>query len=400
MHVVASGETLSQLAVRYGVSIEELRRWNELADDTIHAGQELTVDPGLRYTTVPGDTLGCIAERFGVPLARVLEDNPHVSPRRLDVGQTLVLRGGVDPRGAGGRSSTRVTIEPGDTLVGIATRFGITVGELQRANEEIDPGRLQVGATIDVPAAPPVVHRVAQGENLTRIAARYAVEPQQLLEWNPDIEPDRLRVGVELTVRPGRRSESVGRANCGYIVGGMQLEPHPAYVVRNPERSWGTATTVTRIRSAFDAVRRAHPRAARVRVHDLSLQGGGPIDDHRSHQSGRDVDITYYQRAGCRAEGCPLRRVDPDALDVRRQWTLLRHWLQRGEVEAIYVDYALQAPLYREAQRRGATPGELEAWFQYPRGRWHADGLIRHFPNHRDHFHVRFACARGEPDCR
>jgi len=400
VHVVAAGESLGQLAGRYGVTVEQLRRWNELDDDTIRVGQELTVDPGLEYTTVPGDTLGCIAERFGVPLPRVLADNPHVSARRLEVGQTLRLRGGVDPRAGRGGASARVTVEEGDTLSGIAERHGVSVDDVLRANDGLEPDRLTVGAEIVVPAAPAVVHRVARGETLTRIAARYDVELSSLREWNPDVRPDRLRVGEEITIRSGRRSESVGAPNCGYIAGGVRLGRHRSYVLRNPDRAWGTAGTVARIRRGFDAVRRAHPRAARVRVHDLSLRGGGPIDDHRSHQSGRDVDITYYQRRGCGRQGCPLRRVDPDELDVRRQWTLLRHWLRRDDVEAIYVDYALQAPLYREARRRGASRAQLSRWFQYPRGRWHDDGLIRHFPNHRNHLHVRFACTRGEPDCR
>jgi LysM repeat protein len=400
VHVVAAGESLVELAGRYGVSVEQLRRWNDLEGDTIRVGQELTVDPGLRYTTVPGDTLGCIAQRFGVPLARILADNPHVSPRRLEVGQTLTLRGAVDPRVEAQPAATRVSVEPGDTLSDLAARHGVSVEDVLAANEGLDPDRLRVGAELTVPGRPAIVHRVARGDTLTRIAARYGVELATLRAANPGIEPDRLRVGAELTIRGGRRSESVGAPNCGHIVGSVQLGPHPAYVLRNPERAWGTATTVARIRRGFDAVRRAHPRAPRVRVHDLSLRGGGPIDDHRSHQSGRDVDITYYQRRGCGREGCPLERVDPDELDVRRQWTLLRHWLRRGDVEAIYIDYVLQAPLYREARRRGATRAQLREWFQYPRGRWHADGAIRHFPNHRDHLHVRFACRRGEDDCR
>ncbi|HJL20364.1 MAG TPA: penicillin-insensitive murein endopeptidase [Sandaracinaceae bacterium LLY-WYZ-13_1] len=404
VHVVVAGESLGALAGRYGVTVEQLRRWNDLDDDTIRVGQELTVGPGptVRYRTVPGDTLGCIAQRFGVPLPRLLEDNPHVSARRLEVGQTLVLRGGEDPREADARAaSTTVTVERGDTLSGLAARHGVSVARIAAANEGLDAdARLVAGAELTIPVAPTVLHEVSRGETLSAIAQRYGVTVARMRRWNPEVRPDRLRVGARLRVRPARRSESVGAAFCGHVVGSVPVGRHPAYVLRDPERSWATARTVARLRRGFDAVRRAHPRAARVRVHDLSLRGGGPIDDHRSHQSGRDVDITYFQRRGCGRAGCPLERVDPDELDVRRQWTLLRHWLRRGEVEAIFVDYALQAPLYREARRRGATAAQLRAWFQYPRGRWHDGGRIRHFPNHRDHLHVRFACADDEPRCR
>jgi hypothetical protein len=136
-----------------------------------------------------------------------------------------------------------------------------------------------------------------------------------------------------------------------------------------------------------------------VRVHDLSLRGGGRIDDHQTHQSGRDADITYYQRRRCGEDGCPLRTLGPEDLDVERQWTLLHHWLERGEIEVIYVDRTLQEPLYREARRRGATEDELDRWFQYPRAATSDRGLIRHYPNHANHVHVRFACHPSEPRC-
>ncbi len=355
VHVVAAGETLGELAQRYRVSIDELRRWNELPDDTIRVGQPLAVEqvPRIHYRTVPGDTLSCIAQRYGVSQAQLREDNPRLGPR-LEAGTRLVIVGGRDPRAGDDAGSTT-----------------------------------------------PVEHRVAAGENLTRIAERFHLTLATLLEMNPGLDPDHVRVGRRLTVGRQAASESVGVPWCGHVAGARQLGEHPGYVLRNADRAWATERTIQRLRRGFDDLRRRDRRAPRARVHDLSLEGGGPIDDHRSHQSGRDVDITYFQRRGCGGPGgCPLERVDPGQLDARRQWMLFEGWVRRGEAEAIYVDYALQAPLHREARRRGATAAQLARWFQYPRGPRHAEGVVRHFPNHRDHFHVRFGCARGERRCR
>jgi LysM repeat protein len=351
VHIVRTGDSLGSLALRYGVSQAELRAWNDLDDDTIRVGQELAVAErgAIQYRTVPGDTISCIAQRFGVSGERLRADNPRLARRGLEVGMTLRIPGGRDSREAG----------PAGT-----------------------------------------VHRVARGENLARIARRYGVTAAAIAGWNPGLVAGRLRVGQELAIGGTARSESVGAAMCGHIRASQALGPHAAYVLRDRTRAHGTLRTIERLRAGFDAVRAAHPRAPRVRVHDLSLPGGGPIDDHRSHQSGRDVDITYYQRTGCGSLGCPLREVAPSELDARRQWALLSHWLRRGEIEAIYVDYSLAEPLYREAQRRGATPAQLERWFQYPHGRTSERGLIRHFPNHANHVHVRFACHPSERDCR
>ena len=250
------------------------------------------------------------------------------------------------------------------------------------------------------------VHVVRPGDSLSQIAERYRVRLADLRAWNR-LSSDTIVVGRALAVdrhdaarlaRENARSESVGQPGAGTLRGGVRLRPHPGFVLRSSERAFGTALTVERIRTAFDAMLAVERGAPRVRVHDLSLPSGGPIDDHVTHQSGRDVDITYYQTRGCGRDGCPLRDVSPSELDVRRQWRLLHHWLRRGEVEVIYIDRALQAPLYREAQRRGATDAQLARWFQYPRTS--ASGaVIRHYPNHINHVHVRFACGADERAC-
>ena len=249
----------------------------------------------------------------------------------------------------------------------------------------------------------------------TRHDGRRGVRVEQLRAWN-GIRGDVLRVGQELAVEEAQpedgpaapadravtetsRSESVGSPSRGAIEGGEPLGEHPGFVLRDASRSYATRRTVARIHAAFDAVRRADPHGPRVRVHDLSLAGGGPINGHLSHQSGRDVDITYYQRRGCGADGCPVRTVRPGGLDARRTWRLLRHWLERGQARAIFVDYSLQEPLLREARRTGVTAAQIDAWFQFPRGPSRDEGVVRHFPNHVDHFHVRFACHRSETRC-
>ena len=120
---------------------------------------------------------------------------------------------------------------------------------------------------------------------------------------------------------------------------------------------------------------------------------------HHSHQSGRDADIAYYAR-DCGLKPCAFRNLTPAGLDAGRQWTLLRYWLRRNMVEAVFIDYRLQKPLYRLARQQGATREQLERWFQYPRGRGHPGGIVRHYPKHADHIHVRFACHHTDGRCR
>lgn len=352
---VRSGDALSVIAERFGVSVDEIRAWNSLQGDVIFVGQEL----------------------------RVGADEP--------------------PGDDDGARDGRYEVESGDTLSGIALRFGVTVDQLAEWNPDLDGDRIRVGQELRVgPGRRRVVHAIQPGENATQIGARYGVTLRDLREWNPGRDLDRIRVGRSLVVfteEPESQSLSIGAPYDGRLARAVRLRRHPAYVIRDGDRAWATQETAQWIVEAFDALRAAHPRAPKVRVHDISLREGGYMSGHRSHQTGRDVDLSYYQRS-CRGIACPMWRMPPEQLDVERQWALLEHWLRRSQVEAIFIDYRLQARLYRHAREQGATRQELHRWFQYPRGRTHPLGIIRHYPQHDDHLHVRFVCPDTDPDCR
>ena len=347
---VQEGDALSVLAERFDCTVDQLREWNELPGDTIRIGQELVVSSESRS-----------------------------------------------------RERAQHVVRRGETLSHIARRHGVEVQDIINLNEGLRPERLRVGQSIAVGARRyRLMHRVAEGDTLARIARRYRVRVSEITRWNRRISASRLPIGRNLVIFSERRpsfSQSVGATNNGELVEGERLQPHPAYEIRNRRLAWGTQETVEWLRDGFDAVSRRHPNAPRVRVHDLSDRDGGRLAGHRSHQSGRDADIAFFQRR-CGGEPCGFRRITPGYLIAAPQWTLFEHWLTRDQVEFIFMDYDLQEPLYREARRRGATRAQLRQWFQYPRGADVPVGRIRHYPRHADHAHVRFVCHRSDEECR
>lgn len=106
-HVVQSGETLSHIAVRHGVKVSTLVSHNSLANpDRIRAGQQLSIpsanssssssgvtNSGTSYRVVSGDTLGGIAIRFGVRQSELASLNGISNPNRIRVGQVLDIPG-------------------------------------------------------------------------------------------------------------------------------------------------------------------------------------------------------------------------------------------------------------------------------------------------------------------
>ncbi len=384
---------LGTIALRTGTRIEDLRRWNGLEGDRILVGQELVVAPEGAASASAART------EPATDAARPAEAAPPETPAQASAPRAEPPAPATPPP-APDPMLPQVVVERGDTLSHVARRAGVTLAALLAVNPGLAPDRVRAGQRVAIPETRRrVEHEVRRGERLADLAERYEVTTLELRRWNPELRRG-LRAGATLVVFtdvPESRSESVGAANGGQLVHGERLPPHRGYEIRDAARAFGTVETVRWIVEAFDAVRAAHPDAPRVRIHDISRSDGGPLAHHRSHQSGRDADISYfYRRCG---DVCRMRRINEGLLDVERQWSLFEHWLRRGVAQAIFVDYDLQAPLYEYARSRGATAQELHRWFQYPRGRTYPLGVIRHFPKHRDHLHVRFVCPESDAAC-
>ncbi len=111
----------------------------------------------LPYRIASGDTLGGIARRYGVPL-RVLRDmNSGLNPRRLRIGTIIRVPSGV-VRLEGGKGVVGngdiwpYRVRKGDTLFSIARRYKVPLRILIKLNPQVHPKRLQIGDLIHIPA--------------------------------------------------------------------------------------------------------------------------------------------------------------------------------------------------------------------------------------------------------
>ena len=335
------------------------------------------------------------------------------------VGITLVVMALV----VSGLSSTAVADEDDDELevfehevdedetVGtVALEHEVNVVELMEWNElesvhDVDPGdelTVKVEAEDENSSGPsPMVHTVSQGDTFEGIANRYGVTIAQLRQWNRNIDPRRLQIGqhVHLNIPgPDEGAVSWGTANDGRLFNGVAMESSPGLRVRNVSRSYGTEYTVNLLKAAGADVKARWPDAPELVVGSLSLRQGGPMRPHRSHQSGRDADLSYYHRGNVETED--FLDMSPDKFDAVKNWHFFKTLINTGEVEYIFVDYGLQEVLYEYALSVGYEPEELSELIQYPRGRRANEGIIRHSPGHADHFHVRFKCTDDDQNCR
>jgi penicillin-insensitive murein endopeptidase len=169
---------------------------------------------------------------------------------------------------------------------------------------------------------------------------------------------------------------------------------------------FGTAELVTLLVAGAQAVAAVAPGSQLV-VGDLSREGGGRIRPHRSHRSGRDVDIGFYV-IDAQARAVPagpgfvsmsnalvgLHRGGVYAFDVARNWVLIEALLTHPEVQPQYIFVAnpIVSALLAYGRRRHASADVMqraEAIMRQPRG-----------SPHRSHFHVRIFCPRDDvPTC-
>ncbi len=151
-YIVRRGDTLYAIANSYGVTVDEIKRLNNLTSNTLSIGQELLIptDDTITetnfevYTVVSGDTLYNIANRYGISVDELKRVN-NLTSNLLTIGQKLQI-----PIDSTTSSNFVYTVKRGDTIYGIANSFNVTVDELRELNN-LTSNLLLVGQDLLIP---------------------------------------------------------------------------------------------------------------------------------------------------------------------------------------------------------------------------------------------------------
>ncbi len=168
-YLVRPGDTLGAIAKGHGVSIRAIARLNGISNpNLVRIGEYLVIPTRVRvfrYRVRWGDTLIGIGSRYGVTVTTIRSMNPRLGVYPL-AGQWLRVCSGCSGGGMNtsvrtspsatvttGTASRTYVVQPGDSLIGIAARFGLTTTAVTSVNNLVNQDLVVIGTRLRIPGS-------------------------------------------------------------------------------------------------------------------------------------------------------------------------------------------------------------------------------------------------------
>ncbi len=222
-YTVKKGDSIYKIAKKLGVSKDELLSSNGLTSKSVIVpGQVLKVPGGTRtvyHTVKKGETLSGIALKNGVSLSSLMKWNKLSKKSVIRVGQKLKMhipssRYASSSNSSSKKKTIRHTVRNGESLWSIAQKYGVTVSNIKRWNK-LNSERISIGQKLVIKngaaqatyaskrkkAVKKKTHIVKKGESLWSIANKYGISTSDLKRWNELSSKSILMPGQKLVVR-------------------------------------------------------------------------------------------------------------------------------------------------------------------------------------------------------
>ena len=144
VYTVKSGDTLWSIAKNNGLTVDELKKLNNLTSNKLSIGQKLKLSSDTisedTYIVKSGDTLYAIAKKNGISVDELKKYN-NLNSNSLSIGQVLKIPN---------KSNNTYTVKKGDTLYNIAKSNNVSVDDLMSLNN-LNNTNLSIGQTLIIP---------------------------------------------------------------------------------------------------------------------------------------------------------------------------------------------------------------------------------------------------------
>lgn len=199
-YVVKKGDTLWSIARKNNISVDELKKLNNLTSNSLSLNQVLKLptsnnDLSTTYTVKSGDTLYKIANQFGLSVNELKSIN-NLSTNNLSIGQVLKVKKDTGNDNATNDKSSTYTVKSGDTLYSISRKLNVSVDEIKKANN-LTNNLLTVGQILQIPTDETKVYTVKSGDTLYTIARNNNTTVSDIIELN-NLSTSNLSIGQKL----------------------------------------------------------------------------------------------------------------------------------------------------------------------------------------------------------
>lgn len=151
VYKINKGDSLYSIAQKYGVTVNDIINYNQLANTLLSVNQQLLIpinptteigkEPNINYIVKRGDTLYNIAKRYNINPKELMDYN-NLSSSLLNIGDTLLI-----PQN---EQYINYFVKTNDTLESIANRFNTTVDEIMKINYLNTPD-VKIGQLLLIP---------------------------------------------------------------------------------------------------------------------------------------------------------------------------------------------------------------------------------------------------------
>lgn len=148
-HTVTRGENLRDIARHYGVSATDIKRWNNLKRGKVKAGQTLTIEvmqrpaPTAQTDSIPSSQTPAAQDSVATPAPQ-----PKVETKAEAESKPATSK----PAAAKPAGPTKHKVRSGENLSKIAKRYGVSVADIQKANNLGNSTNIRAGQTLTIPA--------------------------------------------------------------------------------------------------------------------------------------------------------------------------------------------------------------------------------------------------------
>ena len=154
----------------------------------------------IRYTVKRGDTLWGIAKKFGVTVSAVANANNIRNPNLIYVGEVFIIPHMTSTESSG---YTLYTVRRGDTLWGISRKFGTSINSIVALNGIKNPNLIYAGEVFKIPSArseQAVIYTIKRGDTLWGISRKFGTTVENLVKLNSVKNPNLIYVGEKLII--------------------------------------------------------------------------------------------------------------------------------------------------------------------------------------------------------